>query len=150
MEYLLPIQFLHTEDVDSNEFKADLDKFARVCRIVRGLKDARLGVIGTRPAAFQTMRFSEKILQYFGITVIPIDLSDVLAVANKIDSAKTTLKADEIRNYGQIPSRINNESIMRQARFSLAVKNLLKKTSLLPALFSVGTVWNIIMVVHLV
>lgn len=133
IQYGIPFTntILHTEDVDSNEFKADLDKFARVCRIVRGLKDARLGAIGTRPAAFQTMRFSEKILQYFGITVIPIDLSDVLAVANKIDSAKTTLKADEIRNYGQIPSRINNESIMRQARFSLAVEEFIEKNELI-------------------
>ncbi|MCK5768396.1 MAG: fucose isomerase, partial [Candidatus Atribacteria bacterium] len=78
---------LHTENVDSPEFKADLDRFAKVCRIVGGLKNARLGAIGTRPAAFQTMRFSEKILQDYGITVIPIDLSEILAAADKIDAA---------------------------------------------------------------
>jgi L-fucose isomerase-like protein len=121
----------HTENVDSLEFKTDLDRFARVCKIVSGLKNARLGAIGTRPAAFQTVRFSEKILQDFGITVIPIDLSEILAVAGKIDAVKTASKVNEIKNYGQIPSRILSDSILKQARFSLAVEEFIKKNELI-------------------
>jgi len=122
---------LHTENVDSPEFKADLDRFAKVCRIVGVLKNARLGAIGTRPAAFQTVRFSEKILQDSGITVVPIDLSEILAAAGKIDAAKAASKVDEIKNYGQIPSRIRSDSILKQARFSLAVEEFIEKNELI-------------------
>ncbi len=56
----------HTCDIDSDAFGADLDFFARVCRVVRGLRRARVGAIGARPAAFQTVRFSEKLFQDSG------------------------------------------------------------------------------------
>jgi len=121
----------HTENIDSPEFKADLDRFARVCKIVSGLKNARLGAIGTRPAAFQTVRFSEKILQDFGITVIPIDLSEILAAADKMDAVKAASKVNEIKNYGKIPSRIRSDKILKQAQFSLAVEEFIEKNELI-------------------
>ena len=65
----------HTSDVDGDEFAADLDRFARTCRVVRGLRHARIGAIGARTGAFQTMRFSEKLLQASGLTVVTVDLS---------------------------------------------------------------------------
>ena len=133
VQYGIPFTntMLHTENVDSPEFKTDLDRFARVCKIVGGLKNARLGAIGTRPAAFQTMRFSEKILQDYGITVVPIDLSEILAAAHQVDQKKAALKVDEIKNYGKIPARINNEHIIKQARFSLAVEEFIEKNELI-------------------
>ncbi len=69
---------LHTEAPDSAEFKADLAWFAAVCRIVRGMKNLRLGAIGARPAAFNTVRYSEKLLERNGITVDTLDLSEVM------------------------------------------------------------------------
>ena len=39
---------------------------------------ARIGAIGARPAAFKTVRYSEKILEASGIAVEPIDLSEIL------------------------------------------------------------------------
>jgi len=53
---------LHTESPSSPEFKADLEWFSQVCRIVKGLKNLRIGSIGARPAAFNTVRYSERIL----------------------------------------------------------------------------------------
>ena len=38
-----------------------LKNFIGVCRVVRGLKKARLGAIGARPAIFNTVRVSEKL-----------------------------------------------------------------------------------------
>src|SRR5579862_8852905 len=69
---------LHTETPDSSEFGRDLDRFAGVCRIVRGMKGLRIGAIGARPAAFNTVRYSEKLLEAHGISVEPIDLSEIL------------------------------------------------------------------------
>ena len=74
----------HTCKVAGDEFAADLDRFGRICRVVRGLRNARLGAIGARPAAFQTVRFSEKILQDSGITVVPVDLSEIIMAAEAL------------------------------------------------------------------
>src|SRR5450755_2007701 len=69
---------LHTEAPDSAEFAKDLQWFAGVCRVVLGLKNLRIGAIGARPAAFNTVRYSEKLLEHSGISVETLDLSEVL------------------------------------------------------------------------
>jgi len=113
----------HTCDIDSKVFARNLDLFARVCRVVRGLRTARIGAIGARPAAFQTVRFSEKLLQDSGITVIPVDLSDIFSRAQGLDdkAASVKQKVSEIRAYGTIPSDIPKELVTRQARLSVAI-----------------------------
>ena len=60
-QYGLPYSLtaLHTEAPDSPEFAKDLAWFAAVCRVVKGLRDLRIGAIGARPAAFNTVRYSE-------------------------------------------------------------------------------------------
>ena len=83
----------HTSDIASDEFAADLDRFARVCRTVKGLKNARIGSIGARTGAFQTVRFSEKILQASGVTVVTVDLSEILGAAQAINSDAPEVKA---------------------------------------------------------
>ena len=57
---------LHTEALTSAEFKADLEWFSAVCRIVKGLKNLRIGAIGARPTAFNTVRYSERIFETSG------------------------------------------------------------------------------------
>jgi L-fucose isomerase-like protein len=46
----------HTVHPDSEQFRTDLTKFVGVCRVVKGLRRARLGAIGARPNAFNTVR----------------------------------------------------------------------------------------------
>jgi len=48
----------HTVGVTSAQFKQELDNFASVCRIVRGLNKVRFGAIGARTGAFNTVRFA--------------------------------------------------------------------------------------------
>ena len=86
MQYGIPYSLttLHTEAPASAEFKADLEWFGAVCRIVDGLKNLRIGSIGARPQAFNTVRYSERILETSGISVIPIDLSEILGRINKM------------------------------------------------------------------
>jgi L-fucose isomerase-like protein len=90
---------------------------------VRGLRGARIGQIGTRPAAFQTVRFSEKILQASGITVVPVDLSEILAAAEKIreNTKEVQEKLSVIKGYGKIPASVAAESIVKQAKLSVAI-----------------------------
>src|SRR5260370_22389060 len=72
------ITTLHTEAPDSPEFAKDLQWFAAVCRVVNGFRNLRVGAIGARPAAFNTVRYSEKILEANGISIDTLDRSEVL------------------------------------------------------------------------
>jgi L-fucose isomerase-like protein len=113
----------HVEDMRGEAFARDLRDFARTCRIVRGLKGARIGAIGARPGAFRTVRYSEKLLQAAGISVCTVDLSEILAAAEGLSpgDADVAAKVGAIRAYGRIPARIGADTIERQGRFSVAV-----------------------------
>jgi L-fucose isomerase-like protein len=113
----------HTYSLDSKEFTADITKFAAVCRVVKGMKGLRVGAIGARPIGFQTMRFSEKILQKADITVVPVDMSEIIAAAEKIDvnAPEVVEKVEAIQNYGTC-NILHKGQISKQARFGLAVE----------------------------
>jgi L-fucose isomerase-like protein len=92
---------LHTEAPDSPEFKADLDRFAAVCRVVGGLKNVRFGAVGARPTAFNTVRYSEKLLERSGITVETLDLSEVIGRIGRLPDNDEAVqeKLAAIRKY---------------------------------------------------
>ena len=114
---------LHTYSIYSDLLAKDINRFAAVCRVVNGLKHARIGQIGTRPLGFNTCRASEKILQRSGITVVPADLSELLYAAQKIDDNDPALKAqiESIRGYAAVPADYEDKLIL-QAKFGLAVE----------------------------
>jgi len=113
----------HTCSIDSDLFANDLQFFARVCRVVKGLTGARIGAIGARPAAFQTVRFSEKILQATGITVVPVDLSEIIFGAQALSDVDKAVqdKLAEIREYGTIPDHVSAASVLKQAKLSVVI-----------------------------
>jgi L-fucose isomerase-like protein len=116
----------HTCPIDSDEFTKDLDFFARVCRVVKGLTHMRVGAIGARPAPFHTCRYSEKLLQSTGITAVTVDMSEMMAAATVLlnsDDPAVEAKIAEIRDYGTIPSYIKDENVRKQAAWSVAVEN---------------------------
>jgi len=92
---------LHTVDPESESFRTDLRKFAGVCRVVKGLKNARFGAIGARPAAFKTVRYSEKLLERSGISIETVDLSEMFGRASKLKESDAIVKnkIDEIKAY---------------------------------------------------
>ncbi|MBF0432992.1 MAG: fucose isomerase [Fibrobacteria bacterium] len=114
----------HTCSLSSDEFKSDLQHFAKVCRVANGLSEARIGAVGARPGDFQTMRYSEKLLQDSGITVVTVDLSEILGAAEKIGDkdATVTRKIEEINAYGRIIDSVPMERVIRQAKFGLSLE----------------------------
>jgi len=122
----------HTCKVDSDVFAKDLEFFARVCRVVQSLTHARIGQVGARPVAFNTVRASEKLLQATGITVVPVDLSEMFAAALKFkDSDKPVKdKVAEIRDYGTIPAEIPDANVMRNARFCAALERWIEENDI--------------------
>ncbi|TCL60865.1 L-fucose isomerase-like protein [Hydrogenispora ethanolica] len=99
--YAFSLTQSHTVHPDSAEFKAELQKFAAVCRVVNGVRTARMGAIGARPAAFNTVRYSEKLLQANGISVNTLDLSEVLGATQRLADDHPQVKEflNKIRDY---------------------------------------------------
>lgn len=119
---------LHTCNLDSPEFEKDVKNFAAICNTVTGVKGSRIAMLGARPLPFNTVRFSEKILQKHGINVQTIDLSEVMATAESSDSFSSleiTNKENEIRAYGKISDSIENEKITKQAKLCLAMEKFI-------------------------
>ena len=120
----------HTCSVKGEAFKSEIAKFAAICRVVNGLRGARLGAIGTRPADFNTVRYSEKILERAGISVEPLDLSEVIGrvTAMKTDEA-VTQRMEVIKKYVgtyEIPT----ESLERIAKLALVVERWVQANDL--------------------
>jgi len=122
----------HTCAIESDTFTKDIEFFAGVCRVVCGLRNARIGAIGTRPAAFQTMRISEKLLQASGITVVPVDLSEIIFAARKLgdNASEVSEKLKDIRDYGTIPAYIKEQNILKQAKLSVALENWIMENNI--------------------
>jgi L-fucose isomerase-like protein len=91
----------HVVDPSDPSFIEDLKNFTAVCRVVKGLKKVRIGAVGARPGGFNTVRYSEKILQRNGISVVTVDLSEILGNANKLtkDDAVVKERLDKIKAY---------------------------------------------------
>ena len=130
-QYGIPfsLTMLHTVDPDSIDFREDLRHFTAVCRVVKGLRHARIGMIGARPAAFNTVRFSEKLLEASGISVETLDLSELLGRAGGLKDGDAAVKAklDALCRYtacGKTPK----EALMRMAKFGAAVDGWMAET----------------------
>jgi len=115
---------LHTIHPNSVSFKKDLEKFLGVCRVVNGLRSVRLGAIGARPSSFNTVRYSEKILQNAGITVVTVDLSEIIGDSSRLkdDAVKVKAKLEEIQSYakhGGVPSN----AMLRMAKLGVVISD---------------------------
>jgi len=121
----------HTMDPEGEEFRADLRDFGAVCRIVRSLRGARFGQIGARPAAFATVRYSEKLLERAGISVETIDLSEVFGRAWALNDKDSSVlsRLDEIKQYAKA-TRVPKDSLARMAKFSVVIGQYIEERGL--------------------
>ncbi len=122
---------LHTVDPASESFRQDLHRFAATCQVVRGLKGARVGVIGARPAAFNTVRFSEKLLEHAGISVETLDLSEIFGRIDRLADGhpKVNEKLNKIGAYVTTES-IPSESLLKMAKFGAVVDSWMEANQL--------------------
>ena len=121
----------HTVAPASEAFKADLEAFAATCRVVKGLKNVRVGVLGARPAAFNTVRFSEKLMENHGITVETLDLSEVLGRIGRLkdDDEKLMAKLSGIQGY--VDTRgVPPASLLKMGKFGVVVDEWIKANQL--------------------
>jgi L-fucose isomerase-like protein len=122
---------LHTVAPSSASFKADLQAFAATCRVVKGLKNLRVGVLGARPANFLTVRFSEKLLENHGISVETLDLSEVFGRVARLkdDDPLVTTKLASINSY--VSTRgVPPAALLKMAKFGVVVDEWMKTNQL--------------------
>lgn len=129
--YSFSLTQLHTVSPSNVSFKKDLDWFGRVCQVVKGMRNARLGAIGARPNAFNTVRFSEKLLQSSGITVATVDLSDILGKARRLDDddRKVTSRLESIQEY--VPTNgVPSQAVLRMAKLGVIIDDWMQENDL--------------------
>jgi L-fucose isomerase-like protein len=121
---------LHTVAPNSEEFKKDLAWFGGVCRVVKGLRNLRIGAIGARPAAFNTVRYSEKLLEASGISVETLDLSEVLGRIGRMkdDDERAVRKLQAIQKYVST-SGIPQLALLKMAKLGAVVEDWMKSAS---------------------
>src|SRR5262249_2387432 len=130
-QYGIPyyITSLHTEGPQSREFAKDLEWFAAVCRVVNGFRNLRVGAIGARPTAFNTVRYSEKILEAHGISIETLDLSEVLGRIERMkdNDEGAQKKLASIKAYVD-SSNVPPPALMKMAKLGAVVDHWMAAT----------------------
>jgi L-fucose isomerase-like protein len=131
-QYGIPysLTLLHTVSPDSEEFKKDLAWFAGVCRVVNGLRNLRIGAIGARPTAFNTVRYSEKLLEASGISVETLDLSEVLGRISRMSDTDehAVAKLKNIEMYVST-SGIPQAALLKMAKLGAVIDDWMKSAA---------------------
>jgi L-fucose isomerase-like protein len=132
-QYKIPysITTLHTEALDSPEFAQDLAWFAAVCRVVNGIRKCRVGAIGARPTAFNTVRYSEKLFEGSGIDVDTLDLSEVFGRIAKMkdDDPAAQAKLADIKAYVSTHG-ITDEALLKMAKLGAVIDGWMKSNEI--------------------
>ncbi|MCA1808824.1 MAG: fucose isomerase, partial [Lentisphaerae bacterium] len=112
----------HTMDPEGAKFAGELERFAAVCRVVKSLKNARFGMIGARPAAFNTVRFSEKLMEAAGMTVETVDLSEILGRCDRLKDSDKTLRAKLAALQAYTSTKgVASAALLRMARLGVVI-----------------------------
>jgi len=129
IKYTLPTK--HVARPSDESFLNDLKNFLSVCRVVKGMRKVRIGAVGARPGAFNTVRYSEKILQRNGISVTTVDLSEILGNANRLGADDNIVKERIEKIHAYTPTgKTPNEKLIQIARLDVALANFMEENVL--------------------
>ena len=82
----------------SKAFAADIARFAAICRVVKGLEDFNVGVLGARTTPFKTVRIDEIAFQRHGVNVETLDLVDVFRLMRAAGGKEVAAKRREMES----------------------------------------------------
>jgi L-fucose isomerase-like protein len=121
----------HVVSPRDESFVTDLKNFTAVCRVVNGLRKVRIGAVGARPTAFNTVRYSEKLLQRNGISVTTVDLSEILGNANKLtaDDKSVKEKLEKIHAYTSV-GKTPSDKLVQIAKLDVVLADFMVENSL--------------------
>ena len=95
----------HVLSPQSPRFKEELDWFSGVCRVVRGLRGARIGSLGERTVPFKTVRYSEKLLERSGISVESKSMVETVCQVNALADSDERVVAKLKKLGGYLPDQ---------------------------------------------
>ena len=96
--------------------------------MVKGFKNLRVGCIGARPAAFNTVRYSEKLLEANGISTETVDLSDILGRIRRLkdDDAGVAAKLAADQRIHRHPARSRRPRSLKMAKLGFVVEDWMR------------------------
>lgn len=121
----------HVVHPNDASFISNLNDFIAVCRVVNSLRKVRIGAIGARPGGFNTVRYSEKILQRNGISVETVDLSEILGKANSLSPGDDAVKEaiQKISGYAST-GKTPNDRLIQIAKLDVVLADFIAENSL--------------------
>ena len=133
VQYGIPFSLTaqHTMDPNTPAFAAEIHNFAAICRVANGLRRCRVGALGARPAAFNTVRFSEKLLEESGISVEPLDLSEAFGRMEKLKDSDAKVKARVKAISGYVQTKgVPKAALAKMAKLGLVVEEWMEGADL--------------------
>lgn len=129
-QYHVPFTVLkpHVVHPLSKEFRQNLDDFAAICRVVKGMRRFTIGCIGARTTAFKTVRFDEVALEKYGITVESFDLSELFHKVDELkdDDVKVVAKMTRLKEYSNF-SLVPTDRMITLAKVSCAIDQYIEE-----------------------
>ncbi len=123
-QYQVPFTVLkpHVVHPLSEAFQQNIEDFAAICRVVKGMKRFNIGCLGARTTAFKTVRFDEITLQKYGINVESFDLSEVIWKVQNMadDDARVIAKKERLEGYTNF-SNVPEASKTTLAKLSVVI-----------------------------
>lgn len=121
----------HVVSPSDESFIHDLKYFLAVCRVVKGMRKVRIGAVGARPGAFNTVRYSEKILQRNGVSVTTVDLSEILGNASKLGADDKIVKEKLEKIHAYTPTgKTPNDRLIQIAKLDVVLANFMEENAL--------------------
>jgi L-fucose isomerase-like protein len=127
----IPFTFLGIISPEDEVFLKGLENFARATAVVKGFVGARVGLVGSRPEAFETCTYNEAAMaKSFKQRVIPTSLSFIIEESRKLseDSPEVIEILNDMRtvDVGEVPV----EDLVRMAKFEATLRRLVKEKGL--------------------
>ncbi len=117
---------------DEAEFRAEVDAFVRAVAVVKGLRNARIGQVGVRPATFETVGYDEAaMVRKFGQNVIYSNLGDIVEQAKSYadDAPEVQAVIADIRATVPIIT-VADDYLLHAAKMELALVNFWQESRL--------------------
>lgn len=122
----------HVLSPQSPKFMKELDWFASICRVVGGLRTARIGSVGERTVPFKTVRYSEKLLEQSGISVESKSLLETVDEINALPDSdeRVVAKLKKIGNYLPVHDDVPNQSIVTTAKLGVVLDKWIQENQI--------------------
>jgi L-fucose isomerase-like protein len=113
----------HVLSPASPQFREELDWFSGVCRVVCGLRVARIGSLGERTVPFKTVRYSEKLLEQSGISVESKSMVETVSEINSLPDSDERVEGKLKKLVGYLPAHkdVPNRSLLTTAKLGVVL-----------------------------